>query len=147
MANDRKDQPGAPSKNAGRVDVEMPVRISTIDPEYEARTGRPYFRTSTETSANLSPGGAFVQTHEAIEPGKRLLVELDLPDGRSIQTIGKVVWRKSTVQTSRRLPGTGIGIEFVGAAPDQLRTLERFLARQRPGATRRDDGSEPDGSK
>ena len=67
-----------PSEQYRRVQVRVGVRISTIDPETDPDTGRPYFRTSEETCANVSRGGAYVETNEVISPGRLLLVELQL---------------------------------------------------------------------
>ena len=64
-----------------RLSVRVPVRISSIDPEFDPTTGKPFFYTSEEVCLNLSRGGAFVATGDGIAPGRRLLVELDLPDG------------------------------------------------------------------
>lgn len=41
------------------------VRVSTIDPEIDGGTGRPFFRACEEECTNLSRGGALVRTHEA----------------------------------------------------------------------------------
>ena len=61
-----------------RASVRLTVRISTIDPEIDEETGKPYFRTSEELCQNLSRGGAFLMTDETLSPGRRLLVELVL---------------------------------------------------------------------
>lgn len=110
-----------------RVPVSVGVRISTIDPETDPDTGRPYFRTSEETCANVSPGGAYVETNENISPGRRLLVEIELPSGESLQAVGRVAWARAQVPTQQGAPRNGIGIEFVGATPDELRRLEEFI--------------------
>ena len=63
-----------------RIDTSLPVRVSTIEADRDPWTGRPYFRTSQEMCANLSRGGAFVRTGELREPGKRVLLEISLPN-------------------------------------------------------------------
>ena len=52
----------------------MPVRISTIEPERDPWTGRPFFRATEETCGNLSEGGAFVRT-VLINAGERNGIE------------------------------------------------------------------------
>ncbi len=37
-----------------RVATTAPVRVSTVDSEVDPTTGRPFFRTAEETTANLS---------------------------------------------------------------------------------------------
>jgi Tfp pilus assembly protein PilZ len=110
-----------------RVPVKVTIRISTIDPETDPTTGRPYFRSSEETCSDVSRGGTFVTSHEPIAPGRRLLLELDIPDGPSIQTVGRVAWTRTVVDPSGEKSGSGFGIEFMGGAPEHLSQLEAFL--------------------
>lgn len=110
-----------------RIAVQVGVRISTIDPETDPDTGAPYFRTSEETVANVSRGGAYVETAETVAPGRRLLVELDLPTGAPVQTVARVAWTKAQVAASDGSRRTGMGLEFLEAEPDELRRLEAFI--------------------
>ena len=109
-----------------RAHLQVPIRMSTIDPELDPWTGRPFFRTCEETVADLSRGGARVRSHEPLAPGRRLLLELDLPDGRSFEAIARVAW-------ARVEPGTsddatyGLGLEFLGGTLDHVTRLESFL--------------------
>lgn len=135
-----------------RVPLSVPVRISTIDPETDPSTGKPYFRTSEETSANVSRGGTFVLTREPIAPGRRLLIEIDIPDGPRIQTIGRVAWTRTVIEPAEESPTSGFGIEFTGGSPEHLLRLREFLDRNlgpeepsheggwRPPRALRDDG-------
>ena len=112
-----------------RVPADIPVRISTIEPDLDPLTGRTYFRASQERSANLSRGGVFVQTHELLDPGRRVLVELSLPDGGQVEAIGRVAWTQRAMRTSSAALGCGVGIEFLGGAAEQLHALEQFVER------------------
>lgn len=129
-----------PSKQRHRrVNVRVPIRISTIDPEKDPHTGKLYFFTSEEYSANISRGGAFVATPESIDPGRRVLVEIDIPEGSSVQTLGRVVWKRLGVGKMDALSPNrpGIGIEFTGGRPESLNELDRYLAaasRRHPSA-------------
>ncbi|MDP6979642.1 MAG: PilZ domain-containing protein [Myxococcota bacterium] len=118
-----------------RVNVRVPIRISTVDPERDHRTGKLYFFTSDEVSANISRGGAFVATPEDLEPGRRVLVEIDIPNGSNIQTLGRVVWKRLGNGRVDVSPATrpGVGIEFTGDRSDQLSELDRYIT----GASRR----------
>ena len=64
-----------------RLNVRVPIRISSIDPERDPETGKPFFRISEEYSSDLSGGGAFIACSEAITPGRRVLLEIDIPNG------------------------------------------------------------------
>jgi uncharacterized protein (TIGR02266 family) len=110
-----------------RVPVELPVRLSTIDPELDPRTGRPYFRASREMCANLSRGGLFVRTRDPISPGRRVLIELHFPDGRPLEAVGRIAWSKRVLAPTGGAEDDGVGVEILGAPPEQLEALETFL--------------------
>ena len=119
-----------------RVAVRLPARISTIDPETDPFTGKSFFRTTEETSANLSRGGLFVSMREAIPPGRRVLVELEMPGGRQLQTVGRIAWTRVRLDDGEPAgiePGAlepGVGIEILGGPRDDLQQLERFVSRR-----------------
>ena len=113
-----------------RVEVAMDVLISTIEPERDPWTGRPFFRSLQERSANLSRGGAFVTTAEPLDPGKRVLVEIHLPTGRSVEAIGRIAWTKRVVSPNTQEVRSGVGIEFLGGASEKLAALEDYISRE-----------------
>lgn len=112
-----------------RIPVRLPVRVSTIDPETDPWTGRPFFRASREWCGNVSRGGVHLLTHEPYAPGRRLLLEMQLPDGTAIEALGRVRWVTRVVTSFDRTADedAGIGVEFLGAAPRELEALERYL--------------------
>jgi hypothetical protein len=113
-----------------RVATDIACRISTIEPERDPWTGRPFFRASQETCQNVSRGGAFVRTAEPLDPGRRLLVEVHLPSGRPLEAIGRVAWTKRIMKPHGRDAESGIGIEFIGAASEQFSALEDYIDTQ-----------------
>ena len=110
-----------------RISAALPVRVSTIEPEKDPWTGRPFFRATQEHCANVSRGGAFVRTSEPLAPGRRVLIELQLPDGAPLEAIGRVAWTRRIMSPNESETESGIGVEFLGAAPEQLSALETFL--------------------
>jgi hypothetical protein len=113
-----------------RVRADIPVRISTIEPHLDPLTGRRYFRASQERCANLSRGGVFVHTHELLDPGRRVLVELSLPDGGRVEAIGRVAWTQYAMRNASSAGlDCGVGIEFLGGAVEQISALEEFVKR------------------
>lgn len=112
-----------------RVPVNVPVRVSTIDPETDPRTGRHFFRASREYCANLSPGGAFIRTADPLSPGRRILVEIHVPRRAPIEAIGRVAWSKTVLVPGGAVDESGVGVEFLGGSPDALRAIERYLGR------------------
>ena len=109
-----------------RIPIRVPVRVSTIDPETDPRTGRPYFRATREYCANLSRGGAFILTNDPLSPGHRVLVEIHVPDGQPIETIGRVAWSKAVLGARGNPEECGVGVEFLGSL-DGLDALEEYL--------------------
>ena len=114
-----------------RITATIPVRISTIEPERDPWTGRPFFRAAQEHCANLSRGGAFVQTREPIAPGRRVIVELDLPNGNRLEAIGRVAWSKTVMAPGQSrgegIDDGGIGVEFLGGAANHFSQLEDYI--------------------
>jgi uncharacterized protein (TIGR02266 family) len=127
---DRDDRGEQTPRRHRRVEARVPVRISTIEPERDPWTGRPFFRATEETSGNLSEGGAFVRTQEPLRPGRRVLLELSLPNGSPLEAIGRVAWTKRVLTPDDPEHATGVGIEFMGAVPEQLDELYAFLDEQ-----------------
>jgi len=115
-----------------RIEASIDVRISTIEPERDPWTGRPFFRASHETCVNLSRGGVFVRTAEPLREGRRLLVEIHLPNGEPIEAIGRVAWTRLSLDpgasAQEKREGAGIGIEFLGGAADQLSAIDDYIA-------------------
>ena len=93
VTDEQNDQPDP------RISVRMRARISTIDAETDPFTGKLFFRTSDEICANVSRSGAFVSMAETIPPGRRVLVELEIPGGQPIQAVGRVAWTRTTMAT------------------------------------------------
>jgi Tfp pilus assembly protein PilZ len=110
-----------------RIAAGIAVRISSIEPERDPWTGRPFFRSLQETCENVSRGGVFVKTAEPFDPGRRLLVEIKLPTGQPLEAIGRVAWVKQTVNADPRENVSGVGIEFLGAASEHFEALEAYI--------------------
>ncbi len=113
-----------------RIDSTIPVRISTIEPERDPWTGRPFFRSLQETCGNVSRGGAFIRTEEPLDAGRRILVEIRLPSGRPLEAIGRIAWVKRVLSPNSSENDSGIGIEFLGGASEQLQALDEYVARR-----------------
>ena len=124
-----------PEQRYPRVNVWIPVRLSSIDPEFDPADGRPCFRSSEETVANLSRGGAFVATSDPVTPGRRVLLEFEMPEG-PLQAVARVRWSRARWEKSGETAETGIGLEFLGGPHESLETLEAFLARRLRGRRR-----------
>jgi hypothetical protein len=126
------DQSYTGQRRHTRIAARIGVRISTVDPDRDPWTGRPVFRASRETCANVSRGGAFVVTDQPLAPGRRILMELNIPDGTPFEAIGRVAWSRRVTSPGPNAEGSGIGVEFLGAAAHQFSALDAFIARSEP---------------
>jgi uncharacterized protein (TIGR02266 family) len=118
----------APTRRHPRVPLRVPVTVSTIDPERDPLTGRPYFRECRELCGNLSSGGMFIASADPPGPGRRLLVRIHTPDGAPpIEALARVAWRKPGAPVGAEEPG--VGVEFVGPSPAARAAIERMLDR------------------
>lgn len=125
-----------------RVAAQITVRISTIEPERDPWTGRPFFRSLQEKSINVSRGGTFVETSEPLDPGRRVLVELELPSGNEVEAIGRVAWVKRVLDPRNQTTDSGVGIEFLGGASEELAALADYLDRGEPPLHKGDASAE-----
>jgi hypothetical protein len=72
--------------------VELTARLSCLDPERDPRTGGTSFRMMTVRTVDVSDGGLCIRADQAIDCGRRVVLELDLPDGRTCDVAGRIVW-------------------------------------------------------
>jgi hypothetical protein len=107
-----------------RVALDAPIRVSTIDPELDPHTGRPFFRAFEDRCLNLSRGGLLLRTRESLAPGRRILLEVELPGGPLFEAVARIAWSARAQPSGDALDH---GIEFLGGIPDHLARLERFL--------------------
>jgi hypothetical protein len=126
----QEESPFSNRRRYERISAEIPVRISTIEPERDPWTGRPFFRASQEVCANVSHGGAFVKTSEPLTPGRRLLIEVHLPDAIRLEAIGRVAWTKRIITPNAPDGESGVGIEFIGGASGQFEALDGYIHAQ-----------------
>jgi uncharacterized protein (TIGR02266 family) len=118
-----------------RIPAYLPVRISTIDPETDPWTGKPFFRRSREWSTNISRGGVFLRTREPLLPGQRVLLEVALPGGQAIEAVGRVAWARRVMRAGTEEEDAGIGVQFVGTTGEEMDTLESWVrGREHPVA-------------
>ena len=108
-----------------RIAVRVPVEVSTIDPDRDPRTGRPYFRECRELCGNLSSGGMFIASADPPGAGRRLLLRIHTTDGAPpIEAIARVAWRKPEAG-AREEPG--VGVEFLRPTEATRAAIARML--------------------
>ena len=132
MGQWRKAQTGL--QKFPRVATAVPARISTVDAEVDPSTGRTFFRSAEETTANLSRGGAYLTTWEPLAAGRRIVITIDVPEEGELQLVGQVVWTRRSLRQSEtgEIKPAGYGVEFVGGSRAELEALDRYLKRFEP---------------
>ena len=112
-----------------RVASSVPVRISTVDPEIDPTSGKSFFRSAEETTANLSQGGAYLKSWEPLAAGRRVIVGINLPSGEELQLTARVVWTRRELRPteSDALEEPGYGVEFYGLSSREFSTLDQLM--------------------
>jgi hypothetical protein len=107
-----------------RVDLRARVQLTSLDPERDPETGVPTLWESDELCETLSVGGAFIRSEDPPAKGRRVLLQIQLPSGESVETLGRVAWTRVPLGGARK---PGVGVEFVAPGGDAQRALSRFL--------------------
>ncbi len=84
-------------------------------------------------ASNISVGGLFIATREPRTIGELVTVRLSLPgDERPLTVEGVVRW----IRTESAGPGgegaAGVGVQFLGLAPDALAAISTFVRSREP---------------
>lgn len=83
----------------------------------------------TGLTMNMSEGGVFVATHKLLAVGAMVVVNLSLPGGETITTLGQVRWTREYSETNDASPG--LGIQFMNLDARMLAAIRRFVANVR----------------
>ncbi|XXF78235.1 TIGR02266 family protein [Myxococcaceae bacterium GXIMD 01537] len=85
----------------------------------------------TGFATNVSEGGVFVATVEAVPRGTQVDLDFTLPGGRPLHVSGVVRWSR---EVSDRNPDLmpGIGVQFANLAPEVASAISEFVARREP---------------
>jgi len=114
------------SRRFERVDLRARVQVTSLEPARDPESGVPTLWDSHELCETLSVGGAFIRTVDPPAKGQRLLLQIHLPSGESVETLGRVAWTRVPLRGARDA-GVGVGVEFVAPSGATTGALERFL--------------------
>lgn len=115
-----------PGRRHARVDLRARARVSSIDPERDG-SGALCFHESDELCENLSLGGAFIHTPDPPAQGRRVLLQIHLPDGAALEAVGRVAWTQRALGASGEPHAIGVGIEFLSDDLETRGVIERYL--------------------
>ena len=106
----------------GRIDLRVPI-VLAFDGERITRETR-----------NISLGGVFVATPEPAPVGKRVSLELTLPDwNEPIVVDGEVRWARTSEEGPRRDDIPGVGVKFLKPPLYVVAALDHFVRSNAPG--------------
>jgi Tfp pilus assembly protein PilZ len=80
------------ARRHARLHIALPARVASLDPDRNPRTGTPAFRIFDALTTDISDGGLALSALDDLGSGRRVLVELELPDGSSVELVGRIVW-------------------------------------------------------
>jgi len=85
----------------------------------------------TGFSRNISTGGLFIATHEALDIGQEVELLFTMPSGDVVHTPGRVAWvRQYKPDKPEEFPG--MGVRFVDLTPDDAEQIRYFLEEREP---------------
>ncbi len=85
----------------------------------------PRILTAKRRVSNLSLMGVRIYSDEMINVGERLELEFFLPDGKTEEAIGRVVWIKEMPEGAEAM--YDVGVEFIGLSEDAVKKLKTVL--------------------
>jgi hypothetical protein len=103
-----------------RVRARIEARISTLDAVEDA-SGARYYVVAMGTTLDVADAGLGVEAESALAAGRRVIVELDLGDGLTVERSGRVVWHTQD----------STGASFMGIVFDEVLTGLASYAQRR----------------
>lgn len=85
----------------------------------------PRIRTAKRPVSNLSLVGVRIYSDEWLDVGERLELEFFLPEGTTVETLGRVVWIKEMPKEAEAM--YDLGLEFIGLSEDAIKKLKTVL--------------------
>ena len=122
------------SRRSRRRNVGLSARITALDAELDLDTRDRIYSVATARTCDVSDGGLSLLSSAPITRGSRVVVELDLPDGRVVAMNARVVWIHSHENTHRALRlGVELDVPHLGLAQASSE-LERSGERPLPSS-------------
>jgi hypothetical protein len=117
--------------------VGLSARLTALDAELDLDTGSRSYSVTTARTCDVSDAGLSLLSSAPIARGTRVVVELDLPDGRVLAMNARVVWTHVHENEHRALRiGVELDVPHLGLAQassalessgERLLPLHRFV--------------------
>jgi len=108
-----------------RLDLEVQVSWDKVYDEVE-----PTMLNNVGICKNISTGGVCIFAYnQDVAEGDKLSLNLALPSGEIISTIGAVVWESEAISPDdKNIKGLDMGIEFSKISNEDRETIRKFVA-------------------
>jgi hypothetical protein len=103
------------SRGQVRVAAQLKARVSTLDPTEETRGGPHYYMLLSAVTMDVADGGLGLQADDCMARGQRVVVELELSNGESVECKGRVAWSGEDAD-GRSVLGISFEQELAGLA-------------------------------
>jgi hypothetical protein len=80
------------ARHCPRVTVQLDALVSTLDACQEGDNGDRYFVVTDGRTVDVADGGLGLRAESALEKGRRVIVEMTMGDGLSVERSGRVMW-------------------------------------------------------
>jgi hypothetical protein len=103
------------ARGHARVAAQLKARVSTLDPSAESGDGPSYYLLVGAVTLDVADGGLGLAAEESMKRGQRVLVELELASGESVECKGRVAWSGQDTE-GRSVLGISFEQELAGLA-------------------------------
>ncbi len=79
------------------------------------------------TTANIGPGGVYIETKEDFSEGTLLDLILHLPGDKEILCRGEVIWVNSSKCSRKPALAPGVGVEFLDVRYEDQKALQSYI--------------------
>jgi Tfp pilus assembly protein PilZ len=104
--------------------VELTARLACVDAERDPHTGEALFWMMTVRTVDVSDGGLCIRAEQLVDCGKRVILELDLPDGRTYDVAGRIVWQAPSGGDGR---SSRMGVAFTVPSAGLVHAVREML--------------------
>ncbi|ATB44501.1 TIGR02266 family protein [Corallococcus macrosporus] len=119
--------PAAPARPAPEKDARRNGRVR-MHTSIDMRSDSNFF---TGFSLDISEGGVFIATVDAVPRGTQVELDFTLPGGRPMKVTGVVRWvREANSRTPELMPG--VGVQFTGLPPEVASAISSFVTTRDP---------------
>ena len=81
-----------------------------------------------DVTKNIGGGGICISTNEKLEKEERLILEIELPNGKTVHSKGRVAWsNKLEIEGAKYGKSYQVGIEFIDISEEDREQVQRLV--------------------